>query len=109
MGRHYTVTQDREGVEAITRVRCLANTSHHSLLLVKPLTGRSHQIRVHLSWLDFPIVGDHLYGAPQSPWQQAQRLMLHCHRLVVPGVGAFVAPQPAFSEDGDAAHAPSDD
>ena len=108
-GQRYHVIQDREGVEAVTRVRCLTNSAHHSVLLVKPLTGRSHQIRVHLSWLGFPIVGDHLYGQPHSPLQQAERLLLHCHRLVVPGLGAFVAPNPDFSVGDDANHAPNGD
>lgn len=62
--------------------------------LLQPLTGRTHQLRVHLSWLGWPLRGDHLYGRPDQPAQQWPRLALHCHRLIVPGVGSFRASAP---------------
>ncbi len=80
---------DGTGFASVTRIRCLATGPGRSLLLAQPLTGRTHQIRVHLAWVGHPILGDHLYGRPDAPEQQAPRLQLHCHRLVVPGVGAF--------------------
>jgi 23S rRNA-/tRNA-specific pseudouridylate synthase len=92
--RTFTVTQDRPGVAATTRARCLKQTDGHSLLLLTPVTGRTHQLRVHLSWCGFPIVGDRLYGRPNRPEQAAARLMLHCHRLVVPEFGRFTATVP---------------
>lgn len=88
-GTGFSVEQNREGVQAITLARYLGRRNGHSWLLLKPTTGRTHQLRVHLSWLDFPIVGDHLYGKPNSVNQQAPRMMLHCHRLIVPGRGNF--------------------
>jgi tRNA pseudouridine32 synthase/23S rRNA pseudouridine746 synthase len=94
-GTGFSVTQDRQGVAATTWARGLLQTESHTLMLLKPLTGRTHQIRVHLSWLGFPIVGDHLYGKATDPNQIASRLMLHCHRLAVPGWGAFMAPLPS--------------
>lgn len=90
----FSITQDREGVAAATRARGLLQTRDHTLMLLKPITGRTHQLRVHLSWLGFPIVGDHLYGNPADEKQIASRLMLHCHKLAVPGWGAFTAPLP---------------
>jgi 23S rRNA-/tRNA-specific pseudouridylate synthase len=75
-----------------TRIRVLLDTPQRTLLLAVPVTGRTHQLRVHLSWVGHPIVGDHLYGRPRAPEQQASRLQLHCHRLVIPGVGRFTAP-----------------
>lgn len=83
-----------EGVDAQTRIRLL-KSGPRSLLLAAPKTGRTHQLRVHLSWIGYPIVGDHLYGRPSDPLQRADRLQLHCHRLVVPGVGSFTARLPA--------------
>lgn len=51
-----------------------------SLLEVRPKTGRTHQIRVHLASIGNPIVGDRLYG-PRKPKIQAPRLMLHALAL----------------------------
>jgi tRNA pseudouridine32 synthase / 23S rRNA pseudouridine746 synthase len=47
-------------------------------LKLNPISGRSHQLRVHLQWLGHPIVGDRLYGPDPNP---TQRLMLHATRL----------------------------
>lgn len=80
-----------DGRPSITRLRRLQTSGDRSLILAMPLTGRTHQLRVHLSWIGHPIVGDHLYGRPGSPDQQAPRLQLHCHRLLVPGYGRFTA------------------
>ena len=82
-----------DGHESITRLRTLTCSQRRSLLLLHPRTGRSHQLRVHLSWIGYPIMGDHLYGSPEDPAQHAPRLQLHCHRLSVPGFGTF-ATQP---------------
>ncbi len=87
VAHRYEVLQDRDGVDALTRVRCLYQGPHTSLLLIKPTTGRTHQIRVHLSWLGYPILGDHLYGSPTDPQQQAPRLQLHCRHIVINGQG----------------------
>ncbi len=80
------------GVAAQTRIRRLSDNQ----LLLQPLTGRTHQLRVHLAWLGHPIMGDHLYGRPNDPQQRWPRLALHCHRLVVPELGSFRAQAPEF-------------
>jgi len=80
-----------QGLPSLTRVRMLRQDPGRSLLLASPATGRTHQLRVHLSWIGHPILGDHLYGRPGAAEQQAPRLSLHCHRLVVPGWGSFEA------------------
>jgi 23S rRNA (cytosine1962-C5)-methyltransferase len=53
----------------------------YALLEVIPETGRSHQIRVHLSHLGTPVAGDRLYGPPDRP---APRLCLHAGELTLP-------------------------
>lgn len=64
------------GKTAQTTYRTTMSTSKCSLLELKPLTGRTHQLRVHLKQLGHPIVGDVLYdGLP------AKRLMLHAAKL----------------------------
>jgi tRNA pseudouridine32 synthase/23S rRNA pseudouridine746 synthase len=66
------------GLPAQTRWQVLRRGPEDTLLALFPETGRSHQLRVHLAAVGFPIVGDRLYGG--AP---AARLMLHAWRLVL--------------------------
>ena len=88
-------TIDADGGHASrTRVRAIARGEKRTVVAIQPITGRSHQIRVHLSWIGHAVAGDHLYGAPASIEQASPRLALHCHRVFVPGYGTFSAPVP---------------
>ncbi|MEZ5707388.1 MAG: RluA family pseudouridine synthase [Burkholderiaceae bacterium] len=49
---------------------------------LEPITGRSHQLRVHLQAIGHPIVGDPLYASPDAP-AQAERLLLHAQALAL--------------------------
>lgn len=73
------------GRRAVTKWRTLGATAgrSHVLTLVElePLTGRSHQLRVHLAWMGCPIVGDRLYGPSDRP---GVRLALHASALGLP-------------------------
>ena len=61
-----------------------------SLLEVLPMTGRTHQIRVHLASIGHPVVGDSLYGPKKQP-EWTSRLMLHAQSLeFVPRPGNFI-------------------
>ena len=51
-----------KGRHAITRYRVLEEYKESSLIEAKPITGRTHQIRVHLAAIGHPIVGDPVYG-----------------------------------------------
>lgn len=53
---------DPDGQKAITEYKVLGQTSEHSFVELSPLTGRTHQLRVHLEALGCPIVGDPVYG-----------------------------------------------
>ncbi|MFN0106067.1 MAG: RluA family pseudouridine synthase [Bryobacteraceae bacterium] len=68
------------GRQALTQWKVLRRFSKHTLLEVKIGTGRTHQIRVHLASLGYPIVGDPLYGAPISTILP-NRFFLHAARL----------------------------
>jgi 23S rRNA pseudouridine1911/1915/1917 synthase len=75
----------RGGKEAITRYRVLEEFAEASLLEVQLLTGRSHQIRAHLSEAGHPLLGDIRYDGPRF-WQgrEIPRQMLHARCLVLP-------------------------
>ena len=70
-----------DGHPSITRLRTLELGERRSLVLLRPLSGRTHQIRVHLAWIGHPVVGDTLYGAPKSPEQAFSRMLLHSVRV----------------------------
>jgi len=59
----------------------IASTPRHSLLSVRLITGRTHQIRVHLAAIGHPVVGDRVYG--HSGDRLAPRQMLHAWRLAL--------------------------
>ncbi|GAB3031263.1 RluA family pseudouridine synthase [Bowmanella dokdonensis] len=64
------------GKAALTRWKTLNSDGRQSLLELSPVTGRSHQLRVHLLSLGHPILGDRLYAPPQAR-MMAKRLQLH--------------------------------
>lgn len=84
-----------QGRPAITDYRPLRSTADHSLLDVRILTGRTHQIRVHLSWIGRPVVGDRLYGSPAAgvEAETLERYFLHARHLsfVTPSDGSQVS------------------
>jgi len=67
-----------EGREARTEYRVIKYLGNYTLLEVMPETGRTHQIRVHLSAIGYPVVGDSVYGV-KSPYLSRQ--FLHASRL----------------------------
>ena len=64
--------------EATTEYSTLKNFEKFTLLDVRPKTGRTHQIRVHLKSIGCPIVGDMVYGKPSD---KGLRLFLHANKL----------------------------
>ena len=59
----------------------VAGDEGHTLLAVYPVTGRRHQIRVHLAWIGHPIEGDPLFGRAGRDGAAAGRTLLHSWRL----------------------------
>lgn len=69
-----------DGKPARTHYRLVESFDHYSLLEIGLETGRTHQIRVHLAWLKFPVVGDAVYGRKKNPLG-LKRQFLHAWRL----------------------------
>jgi 23S rRNA pseudouridine1911/1915/1917 synthase len=73
-----TFRPDASGKSAITSYKVLKTNDKLTLLELKPATGRTHQLRVHLKYLDHQILGDTLYGG-----KPADRLYLHAKSIEI--------------------------
>lgn len=92
------VTGIKKGREAISEYQTLESYRQHTLLEVHPLTGRTHQIRVHLRFIGCPVAGDTVYGHKHATIG-LNRQFLHAARLsiILPGeakLRTFEAPLP---------------
>lgn len=88
-----------KGKPALTAYDVEATNGRQSLVELKPKTGRTHQLRVHMRYINTPIAGDRIYGSAQS----APRLCLHAHslELTLPGSHrhTFTAPVPPLFKE----------
>lgn len=69
------------GEPAVTHYRLVDTDNRHSLVALKLETGRTHQIRIHMKYLGYPLIGDYLYNPDMSC---IGRQALHSHRLSFP-------------------------
>ncbi|MCH9631340.1 MAG: Ribosomal large subunit pseudouridine synthase D [Chlamydiia bacterium] len=70
------------GKEAVSKITTLKHKEGYSLVQIEPLTGRTHQIRVHLQSLGCPVLGDPLYGAKKlNDRLNIERQLLHAHKI----------------------------
>lgn len=76
------VTYGDQGRKAESEFYTVAEYSDHTLLEVNPLTGRTHQIRVHLAFLGCPVVGDQIYGRRKTSLE-TDRFFLHASKLTI--------------------------
>ena len=83
-----------QGVSAHTNYRQLGGRDGLVAVLLQPLTGRTHQLRAHLTALGAPIVGDRFYGGVPAFEGTPVRCLLHALELALPE-GTFRAPPPA--------------
>jgi 23S rRNA pseudouridine1911/1915/1917 synthase len=100
--KRFAVSTDR-GKPALTRYRVIRSWGAYSLIALRPRTGRTHQLRVHLRHLGHPVLGDGVYGGPDKQFPQAT-LMLHALTLAItlPGrdtPSLFKAPFPVRFRD----------
>ncbi len=89
------VRVSREGKPSQTQWQVVERFKHGTLVNASPLTGRTHQIRVHGLFIGHPLVGDDKYGH-EVKWQGAapRRLCLHAIQLDIPGYTTIHAPLP---------------
>ena len=92
------IVPESRGREAISEYKTVDSFKSHTLLEFHPLTGRTHQIRLHCAFLGCPIVGDEVYGRKKLSLEMA-RHFLHAYRLkiILPGekeARLFEAPMP---------------
>ncbi len=76
--RPTTFRVDANGKESETYYKVIKTDGKHSLVELKPTSGRTHQLRVHMKYLGHPIVGDVVYGG-----EKANRLYLHAGALEI--------------------------
>lgn len=93
----------REGRDAVTEFSVRTLYKDHALLDVHPVTGRTHQIRVHLAFINCPVVGDTVYGYRKQRINM-KRLFLHAYRITLdhPATGERLtveAPLPVGLQD----------
>jgi 23S rRNA pseudouridine1911/1915/1917 synthase len=100
--KQMAVVPTHKGRQATSEYRTIEQFRQHTLLEVRPHTGRTHQVRVHMAFLGCPIVGDRVYG-----WRKSSILLgrhfLHASRLVIylpnePQPRVFNAPLPSELE-----------
>ncbi len=96
--KRMAIVPESRGREAISEYKTAESFANHTLLEFHPLTGRTHQIRLHCAFLGCPIVGDEVYGR-KKPTVEINRHFLHAYRLkiILPGEEeqrTFEAPLP---------------
>jgi tRNA pseudouridine32 synthase / 23S rRNA pseudouridine746 synthase len=80
--RGWWMKHDPQGQPAVTTWQVMGRTGQLTWLALEPLTGRTHQLRVHCAAMGWPIVGDSIYGT--APRTGGPLLQLHAREVVVP-------------------------
>lgn len=80
--KQMAVTSVNRGREAVSEYKILESFPDHELLEVRPMTGRTHQIRLHLAFLGCPVTGDRVYGHKRVTLP-INRHFLHAVRLTI--------------------------
>ena len=90
---------ERNGKPAVTHYKVLERFGNYTFIECVLETGRTHQIRVHMSSIGYPLVGDEVYGPAKCPFKQLQGQCLHAMVLgfVHPRTGEYME----FSRDAE--------
>lgn len=92
------IISKQKGRASFTEYRVIESFKRHTIVEAQPLTGRTHQIRLHMAFLGCPIVGDRIYGH-RAKTLDVHRQMLHAYKIeiMLPGENfsrTFEAPIP---------------
>ena len=71
----------KNGKLSISKYEVIKTTNKHSLVSVTLITGRNHQVRVQMEYLNTPVVNDTLYGAKINKLTTSSQICLHSHKL----------------------------
>lgn len=98
--RKRMAVNEKNGKEAVTHYKVLDRFREHTYIECRLETGRTHQIRVHMTSIGHPLLGDEIYGTRKTPFH-LEGQTLHAHRLgfIHPASGSYVeveAPLPTY-------------
>ena len=98
MGKERMVKISEGGKIAKTFFQAVESSKHFSLVECKLVTGRTHQLRVHLSELGFPIVGDNKYGIKKGQFikdsDHKKRMYLHASSFISKDLNIYLSIEP---------------
>jgi 23S rRNA pseudouridine955/2504/2580 synthase/23S rRNA pseudouridine1911/1915/1917 synthase len=97
--KHRTMVDDRRGVRSETRFRILERWQESALVEAMPMTGRTHQIRVHAYAVGHPLMGDVLYSAPETNVISRPALHAHSLKLTHPTTNEILTFQAGYPDD----------
>lgn len=97
--RKKMAVRKRKSKKAVSRFKIIESFKAYTLVEVKIETGRTHQIRVHFSYLGYPVVGDQKYGSKNT--LDVQRQLLHAKKLIIdhPTTGARIEFEAELKDD----------
>jgi 23S rRNA pseudouridine955/2504/2580 synthase len=94
---------EEDGKRAITHYRTIERLSKTlAWMELMPVTGRTHQLRVHMAAIGYPILGDGKYGAREAfidGMELSRKLHLHARRIIIPGLIDVTAPLPKHMQN----------
>jgi RluA family pseudouridine synthase len=97
--KHRTMVDDKNGVRAETKFKVEEQYQQSALVEAMPMTGRTHQIRVHVYALGHPLIGDVLYSAPETKIISRPALHAHSLKFTHPMTGKIISYQADYPDD----------
>ena len=87
--KKFSVHENR-GKRAFTKYKVFVNIGNYALIVLSPKTGRTHQLRVHMKYLNHPILGDSIYSKLDKGFLKVNSLMLHAFKLEINIKGGYL-------------------